>query len=205
MKQGVVKNLAVVILCSVLSLITGGMLGRWSRHGRAPSAPIIVSTPLPTPTLLPSPTPAPIRVYISGAVESPAVCQLPPGSIVQDAIDAAGGPTFDADLACINLALELQDQQHVHVPREGETDPPPVVSGGASRSGGGLVTKVNINTATSSELETLPGVGEVTAQRIVAHREANGPFERVEDIQNVSGIGAKTFEGLQDAITVDPK
>jgi competence protein ComEA len=138
-------------------------------------------------------------VYVSGAVRSPAVCELPPGSIVQDAIDVAGGPASDADLACINLALELQDQQHVHVPREGEANPPPAISGGASHSEEVLV---NINTATTGELETLPGVGEVTAQRIIEHRRANGPFETIEDIQNVSGIGPKTFEGMRDMITV---
>jgi competence protein ComEA len=130
------------------------------------------------------------------------VCELPRGSIVQDAIDAAGGPAHDADLACINLALELQDQQHIHVPREGEVNPPPPVSGGASRGEDGFV--VNINTATASELETLPGIGEVTAQRIVEYREANGPFETIEEIQNVSGIGPKTFEGMRDMLRVGP-
>jgi competence protein ComEA len=61
---------------------------------------------------------------------------------------------------------------------------------------------VNINTATAEELESLPGIGEVTAQRIIDYREANGPFETIEDIQNVSGIGPKTFEGMRDLITV---
>jgi competence protein ComEA len=135
-------------------------------------------------------------------VQTPDVYELRSGSIVQDAIDAAGGPTSEADLAGINLALALQDQQQVHVPREGETSPPPAVSGGdagSAESSGGLI---NINTATAEELEALPGVGEVTAQRIIEHREVNGPFERVEDIQDVSGIGEKTFEGMEGMITV---
>jgi len=96
----------------------------------------------------------------------------------------------------------LQDQQQVHVPREGETNPPPAVSGGdagSAESSGGLI---NINTATARGLEALPGVGEVTAQRIIEHREANGPFESVEDIQDVSGIGEKTFEWMEGMITV---
>ncbi len=199
--QGPRKSLSLVLLCSVLGLVTGGGIVYVSLRGQEPAASIVVSTPLPTSTLAPSPTPAPIRVYVSGAVESPAVCELPHGSIVQDAIDAVGGPAPGADLACINLALELQDQQHVHVPQEGEANPPPVVSGGASRSEGGLV---NINTAPASELETLPGVGEVTAQRIIEYREANGPFGTIEAIQNVSGIGPKTFEGMREMITVGP-
>ena len=197
--RGPTKNLGLVLLCSALSLVAGGMVVYFSLRGHEPASPIVVSTPLPTPSPAPSPTPAPIRVYVSGAVQSPAVCELPAGSIIQDAIDAAGGPAPGADLACINLALELQDQQHVHVPQVGEANPPPVVSGGASRSEGALV---NINTATASELETLPGVGEVTARRIIEYREANGPFGAIEEIQDVSGIGPKTFEGMRELITV---
>jgi len=202
MERSATKNVGLILLCSALSLVTGGGIVYFSLRGREPVAPIVVSTPLPTPTRPPSPTPAPIRVYVSGAVQTPAVCELPPGSIVQDAIDAAGGPAPDADLACINLALELQDQQHVHVPREDEANPPPVISGGAPRSEEGVL--VNINTASASELETLPGVGEVTAERIIEYREANGSFERIEDLQNVSGIGPKTFEGMRDLIMVGP-
>ena len=202
MAQGPTKNfLGLIALCSAVSSIIVGGIVYFSMRGQEPGDPIVVSTPLPTSTPAPSPSPAPIRVYVSGAVQSPAVCKLPPGSIIRDAIDAAGGPAPDADLACINLALELEDQQHVHVPLEGETNPPPVVSGGASSSEEKLV---NINTATARELETLPGVGEVTAQRIIAHREANGPFATIEGIQEVSGIGPKTFEKMRDEITVSP-
>jgi len=200
-EQDTAKNISLLALCSVLGLIAGGIIVYFSLRGQEPAAPIVVSTPLPTSTSAPSPTPAPIRVYVSGAVQNPAVCRLPRGSIVQDAIDAAGGPASDADLACINLALELQDQQHVHVPREGEANPPPVVSGGTAGGEGALV---NINTATASELETLPGVGEVTARRIIEYREVNGPFETIEEIQNVSGIGPKTFEGMRELIVAGP-
>jgi len=136
-------------------------------------------------------------------VRQPAVYELAPGSIVQDAVDAAGGPAADADLDCINLALELRDQQQVYVPREGETSPPPPVSGG-DLEGGGSTPLVNINTATTAELETLPRIGPTMAQRIVEYREANGPFATIEDIQNVPGIGPATFEGLKDRIAVGP-
>ncbi|MCP4535519.1 MAG: ComEA family DNA-binding protein [Chloroflexi bacterium] len=171
-----------------------------------PNKPIEISTPLPTSTPIHTPTPAPIRVHVSGAVQQPAVYELPVGSIVQDAVDAAEGPTSDADLDHINLAVELRDQQQVYVPRQGETDPPPVVSGGeSSSSGGGTVgAQVNINTATTAELETLPRIGPMTAQRILEYREANGLFATIEDIQNVPGIGPATFEGFQDMISVGP-
>ena len=204
MEQGAARTRGLIVLCSVLGLITGGAIVHLSSRAQRQrlSAPIVVSTPIPTPTVRPSPTPAPIRVYVSGAVQSPAVYELPHGSIIQDAVDAAGGPATDADLDAINLALELQDQQHVHLPRAGEANPPPVISGGASRSGKTTGHLIHINTATAAELETLPGVGEVTAQRIIDYRESNGPFETIEDIQNVSGIGPKTFEGFRDMITI---
>ena len=200
MDQRTVRLIGLVLLCSVLLATASFAIGYRAGRGPAASEPITISTPLPTATPPPSSTPAPIRVYISGAVGNPSVCELPVGATVEDAISAAGGATADADLECINLALELQHQQHLHVPREGEADPPPLISGGASVPG--VAGKVNINTATVEELETLAGVGEVTAQRIVAYREANGPFKTIEEIQEVSGIGAKTFEGMRGAITV---
>jgi competence protein ComEA len=192
-----------IILYSVLSLIVGGVVGFFSPHPQ-PGTPIVVSTPIPTPTPLPTPTPAPIRVHVSGAVRQPAVYELTPGSIVQDAVDAAGGPASDADLDCINLALELRDQQQVYVPRQGETGPPPPVSGGDPEGGGSTEPLININTAITAELETLPRIGPTMAQRIVEYREANGPFAAIEEIQNVPGIGPATFEGLKDRITVGP-
>jgi competence protein ComEA len=98
--------------------------------------------------------------------------------------------------------VELRDQQQVYVPRRGETNPPPVISDGGSGGEGTTGAQVNINTATATELETLPRVGPVTAQHILEYREANGPFATIEDIQNVPGIGPATFEGFQDMITV---
>ena len=193
-----------VILLVVMGLVAGGVIGYFTPRAKRDDAPIAVSTPPPTPTPYPTATPPPLRVYVSGAVQNPAVYQLAPGSIVRDAVDAAGGPLSSADLTHLNLALELRDQQQVHVPREGEEAPPPAVSGRASESVGAAGGLVNINTATARELETLPGIGEVTAQRIIDYREANGPFEAIEDIQNVSGIGPKTFEALKDLVTLVP-
>ena len=195
---------AYILFCSILSLVVGGVIGYFTPRPRKPDLPmpIVVSTPLPTPTPF-TPTPLPLRVYVSGAVEQAGVYELSPGSIVQDAVAAAVGPTSNADLESINLARELQDQQHVYVPREGEANPPPAVSGGASdEEGAAAGAMVDINTATAAELEALPRIGPVTAQNIVEYREANGPFETIEGLQDVPGIGPATFAGFEDVITV---
>jgi competence protein ComEA len=184
----------------VLGLLLSGVLISGC-GGREPagSVPIVVSTPDATATPSARPTAEALRIHVSGAVNDPdQVYRLPAGSIVADAIEAAGGATDEADLARINLAQELADQQHVHVPAKDEENPPPAVSGGEGASG-----LININTATQAELETLPGIGPAKAGDIVAYREASGPFGRIEDIQNVPGIGPATFEGMRDLITVE--
>lgn len=149
----------------------------------------------------PSATASPLRVYVSGAVRQPDVYALPPGSIVKDAVLAAGGATADADLDRINLALSVAEGQHVYVPHLGEADPPvqpPAQQPAGQPAAGGLV---NINTADAAALEELPGIGPSLAQRILDHRQVHGPFARIEDIQDVSGIGPATFAELRDLIT----
>jgi competence protein ComEA len=164
---------------------------------RSSPQPMILSTSTPQPTQMASPTPYTLRVYVSGAVHRPDVYTLPEASIVKDAIEAAGGPTEEADLERINLALPVTDGQQVHVPRQGEDNPPVQPPSGQPATGG----KVNINTADSATLESLPGIGPSLAQRIIDHRQAQGHFERVEEIMEVSGIGDAIFEGIQDLIT----
>ena len=196
MDQGLARHRGTILLCSVLSLVVGGVVGYFGLRAQR-GTPISVSTPLPAPTASATATPTPLRVHVCGAVQQSAVYELPPGSIVQDAIDAAGGATAEADLTRVNLAFELADHQQVYIPRQGETDPPPPVSGGEAAE-----KLVNINTASAAELETLPRIGPTTAQSILEYREANGPFERIEDIQDVTGIGPATFETLKDLITI---
>lgn len=195
------KRSATILLFSVVSLMIGGAVGYFGTRPRG-IPPITISTPVPTPTPSPTATPSPIRVYVSGAVQAPGVYELAQGCIVDDAIQVAGGAATAADLERINLAQELQDQQHVHVPEEGEAAPPPVVTGGTEASTESAEL-ININTASAEELEALPRVGPSTAEKIVAYREGNGPFERIEDIQNVSGIGPATFEGMREMIRVE--
>jgi competence protein ComEA len=164
----------------------------------------------PTPTR--TPTPSPLRVYVTGAVQTADVYVLPPGSIVKDAILAAGGATTDADLERINLAVRLHDQQQVYVPYQDEGTPaapllstplPPTNtpdSRGTTRSSNLAV--ININTADAAALETLPGIGPTYAARIVDYRDQNGPFTSVEELTLVKGIGPATLEGMRDLVVV---
>ena len=172
---------------------------------------------LARPTLLPSPTPtlAPLRVYVTGAVLDSDVYFLPPGSIIKNAIEAAGGFSPDADRERINQAQELKDQQHIHVPHLGEENPPPPVRDGLSpnedssgdRGGGPAIpltgSPLNLNTATLEQLEALPGIGPALAQRIIDYREERGGFTTIEEIMQVSGIGQATFAKFKDLITVE--
>jgi competence protein ComEA len=166
---------------------------------RPVAQPFILNTPTPPPSPEATPTPRPLRVYVSGAVNRPDVYTLPPDSIVKDALMAAGGPAENADLDRINLALPVSDGQHVYVPLRGEVNPP-VQPPSDQRAPS---TKININTADQAALDSLPGIGPVIAQRILDYRQANGPFDRIEDIMNVSGIGQGTFEKIRDLITTD--
>lgn len=140
-----------------------------------------------------------VVVHVSGAVVSSGVYELPEGSRVSDAIDAAGGMADDASGDALNLARILNDGEQVIVPTAEERmqELQAAADGGASPAG-----KVNINTATAEQLDTLPGIGESTAQKIIADREANGPFSSPEDLKRVSGIGDKKYAELADLITV---
>ncbi len=160
--------------------------------------------------LLPPPTPAPIQVYVTGEVVEPGVYALPVDSRVQDAIQAAGGFTDDANAEMLNLASALQDGDRVQVASTiqaqeasgtgSDLGSPANATGQQPASVPGRM--VNINTASQDELETLSGIGPVTAQKIIDYREANGFFIGIEDIQKVSGIGPVTFEKFKDQITV---
>ncbi len=179
-----------ISLILLLVILVGGALFylRWPR----PSPIEIIE---PTPAL--ASTPAETGVYVVGAVMTPGVYFLPQGSRVADALEAAGGPTEEADLARVNLAKRVYDEEQIYVPRLGEENPPLPLSTGGEAGG-----KININTATAAELETLPGIGPVLSQRIVDYRKANGPFAATEDIKNVGGIGEVTFEGIKELIFV---
>ncbi len=171
----------------------------------APSAPAITVTLRPAPTGSPAPTEATtIRVYVSGAVKNPDVYSLPVGSIVRDAMVAAGGPARDADLDRVNLAAPLSDGLQVHFPQEGEPAAAPGTSRSAQTSNLPSGAPIDINTASLEELDTLSGIGPAIAQRIIDYRQSNGPFQSIEQIKDVKGIGDALFEKIKDHITVGP-
>jgi competence protein ComEA len=135
-----------------------------------------------------------VAVHVAGRVRRPGLVQLPAGSRVQDAIRAAGGSTSGADLDAVNLARKLADGEQVFVPGPGDPPPPPAPGAGPS-------APLDLNSATLEQLDALPGVGEVTAGRIIAYRSAH-PFTAVDELLEVPGIGQRRFEQLKDLVTV---
>lgn len=145
------------------------------------------------------PKPKNVVVYVSGAVKHPGVVSMAYGSRVTDAVNLLGGPTETADMAGINLAALLVDGQQIHVPSTGETGGGAAVTTLGSRVAGG---KININTADTAALDTLPGVGPSTAQKIVDYRKNHGSFTSMEDLKSVPGIGESKYQNLKDKITI---
>lgn len=150
-----------------------------------------------------------IYVHIAGEVSNPGMYGLKHDARVSDAIDAAGGLTENADQLSINLARQVTDGEQIVVQAYIEAEPGNSKSTDASDSGlpsssntEVLSSKVNINTASASELITLDGIGESTAAKIIAYRQANGSFASIEEIKKVSGIGDRKYEAIKDRITV---
>lgn len=155
------------------------------------------------------PAEAIVVVHVVGAVMRPGVYTLGAGSRVADAVAAAGGTTGNAAPNAVNLARILADGEQIYLPTADEASATVAAGGmfapgggGAAGGGGGAGGKVDLNRATVSELDTLPGIGPSTAQKIVDDRAANGPFKTVEDLMRVSGIGQKKFDALKDLVTV---
>lgn len=134
-----------------------------------------------------------VTVHVSGAVAEPGLVGVIEGSRVADVIAAAGGSTAGSDLSSINLAAPVRDGDRVVVPEAGS---PPAVGAVSAEADGW----VRLNTASAGELEALPGVGPVLAARIVAHREAFGPFAEVEDLLDVAGIGEAKLAALRESV-----
>ena len=187
-------------LVALLGLTLGGA-GLWYVRS-LPSAVEVARVPadpdgsVPATSASPSPEVV-LLVDVAGWVRRPGVYEFAEGERVVDALDAAGGARPGAILQALNLAAPLVDGTQILVPREGEEAVAPSATGG--EVAGGLV---NVNTATATELEELPGIGEVLAQRIVDYRTDNGPFASVDQLLDVSGIGDSILESIRELVTV---
>lgn len=144
-----------------------------------------------------------IKVHMAGAVKNPGIISIEEGSRLADAIEKAGGFTEDADTSNLNFAYVIQDGEKIYIYNEEESKE--IEEKGIVIEDSKVKTKeqkININTATKEELETIPGIGPALAERIIEYRNKNGKFKSIEDLKNVSGIGDKLFESLKENITV---
>ena len=190
------KNALYVLLGVLAGFVLAGVL---IFVARAPAGEPVV--------LLPAPTKAPVAVHVIGAVPRPGLYEFAQGARVQNAIDAAGGILAEANVDAVNLAALLEDGQQLVIPYQDGSVPSEVPSVDlpssteepASNSGTELI---NINTAGVDELDTLPGIGPTTAQKIIDYRTENGPFASIEDIMKVSGIGVSTFDNIKGLIKI---
>lgn len=148
--------------------------------------------------------PSQLVVDVKGAVAKPGLYTLEEGSRVNDAVDAAGGLTSQADPKSINLAQKLSDEAVVYVASKDENvSVVASTTASSAMSQEGNESKVNLNTATEADLQTISGIGGKRAADIIAYREANGGFKSVDDLNNVSGIGDKTMESIRPYVTVE--
>jgi competence protein ComEA len=188
----------------VLVAITVGGAGLW--YVRSLPRPVEVraaaASPAAGPSATGSPDVVPLLVDVAGWVRHPGVYEFHDGDRVIDAIEAAGGARRGAALDALNLAAPLADGTQILVPRREASGSAGSAPSAPSVDGGVTSSKVNINSASAEELETLPGIGEVIAQEILDYRTANGPFASVDDLLDVSGIGEVTLENVRDLVTV---
>jgi competence protein ComEA len=178
-----------VVLCVLAGV---GVIGGYGVAMRARPKPTHVSLASPSA----SSSGRLIFVHVAGSVKRPGLYELPEGSRVNDAVIAAGGAASGADLDALNLAAKVKDGDKVLVPAKGAgggAQAPPDGSGGAL---------VNLNTATADQLETLPGIGPSTAQKIIAYRTDHGGFRTVDDLLNVPGIGPRKLDQIKPHVTV---
>jgi competence protein ComEA len=144
-----------------------------------------------------------LRVYVVGQVKAPGVYRLPATARVEDAVSSAGGATAKADLAAINLASKVTDGQQIIVPKHGQQSA--VVGGGpvvGSAAASAPDAQIDLNNATTEQLDTLDGVGPATAKKILAYRAQHGPFKSVSELAQIPGIGPKKLAAMKPRLRV---
>ncbi|MGO2629064.1 MAG: helix-hairpin-helix domain-containing protein [Enterococcus italicus] len=184
---------------SMLGLF-GISIGVWFFLFQKPKEDVWTDVSVPTEQTTQTTTSVPqqiILVDIKGAVKKPGVYELPINARLHELVNVAGGLTDDAEDRQANMAIVLADQQLVYIPRKGET-----VEQTNQTPQAGNESKVNINTASAEELQTLTGIGEKKAQAIIDYRTQNGNFQSIDQLTEVDGFGEKTVEKLRDSITI---
>ena len=190
--------LNILLGVGIAATVAGGALLMLRESASPDGVEIALSETAPPTEAAPAES---IGIYITGAVRRAGVYELPLGARVNDALIAAGGPTSDADLEAVNLARRLSDEERVRVPTLSEPGgaavnapaplPNPAPSG-----------RLDLNSASAEELAALPNIGPSRAAAIVAHREREGPFASIEDLQDVSGIGERITDSIRDLVEV---
>jgi competence protein ComEA len=202
---GAGRQRVAVALLALAALLGAGVV--WARAtprlaGQGPVAPADQTLPRAAPDSPSATGPRDrVAVHVAGRVRRPGLVRLPAGSRVHDAIRAAGGVTSGADLDAVNLARKLTDGEQVRIPGPGDPAPPLPPDAAAPTQGVTPSAPLDLNTATLEQLDALPGVGEVTAGRILAYRSAH-PFTTVDQLLEVPGIGERRFDQLKDLVTV---
>lgn len=188
-----------LVIGSMLGLV-GISIGVWFFLFQNPKEDVWTDVSVPTEQTTQTTTSVPqqiILVDIKGAVKKPGVYELPVNARLHELVNVAGGLTDDAEDRQVNMAIVLADQQLVYIPRKGE-----IVEQTKQTPQAGNESKVNINTASAEELQTLTGIGEKKAQAIIDYRTQNGNFQSIDQLTEVDGFGEKTVEKLRDSITI---
>jgi competence protein ComEA len=177
------------VLAAAVLAVAALLAGRWLASAGTPAERPLVRAPVS----VTSTAQAALVVHVVGAVRRPGLYRLPAGSRVADAVARAGGATRRADTALVNLAAPLADGVQIAVPRRGSA----TAASGAGGAGAAAAGPVHLNSASVADLDTLPGVGPVTAQKIVDYRQEHGPFSALDDLDAIPGIGPARIEQLR--------
>ncbi|MCL2203260.1 MAG: helix-hairpin-helix domain-containing protein [Defluviitaleaceae bacterium] len=206
LKQHVYILLGVLCICVMGVLFVTGRMGGSGQPGREAGEllPLVGSLDVTEPERNVDEPPGYVVIHILGEVYAPGVFTLPEGSRVVDAVNIAGGYTVEADLVRVNLAAPLRDAMQIIVPAVGDYSvvasvETSVVAASPGQAEAGLI---NLNTATLSQLQTLPNIGPARAQSIIDYRESVGGFTRIEELLNISGIGNTIFDRLRQLVVV---
>jgi competence protein ComEA len=185
------------LVAAALVVVVAAVVGLRHVHGHAQAAPLVVPPVRPRPAAAAPAAQATIVVDVEGAVRRPGLVRLPKSSRVADAVARAGGMTAKASRAGVNLAAPVSDGQQVLVPGLGVA----AAAGSGGAAGGASAGPVSLSSATAEQLDTLPGIGPATAQKILDYRAQHGAFRSVDELDAIPGIGPARIAELQGLVT----